>query len=538
MSGTYTPVKGSRRAPVAGAQALGRANPHATIEVSLKLRRKNELPDPQGAPAKTMTRTEFAASYGASQADVDKVTQVLSGFGLAKVGENQSARTLRFSGTVANMESAFQTRLINYAAPSGNYRGRMGPLQVPSELKDIVQGVFGLDNRRVALRRRKFPHATGAHGKDTIPASWYTPAELAKRYNFPAGDGAGQTVGLLEFGGGFFADDLKMFCNLAGVPVPKVKTVSVDGTPTDSVDGTEGETMLDVEVVAGVCPKSTIVVYFSHWDDQGWLNALDAAVHDSDNDPGVVSISWGNAEDTDIWTDQTMAQVNETLKDAVTLGVTICVASGDDGSSDAIGDGHAHADFPGSSPYVLSVGGTTIPSKTSTGDIVWKEGDGLRSDGGGSTGGGVSAVFPRPDWQKDITIQSVNTGAIVGRCVPDVAANADWTASPYLLVVDGKSEPNGGTSAASPLWAALITLINAKRGNRIGYLTPLLYQTDGNGTTIGATGCNDIQSGDNNTDQLGGYKSGPGYDAVSGWGTPNGAQLLAALGDGTAALAA
>jgi len=397
--------------------------------------------------------------------------------------------------------------------------------------------VFGLDNRRVVSRRRASSHAAAVHGNPTIPASWYTPAELAKRYNFPSGDGAGQTVGLLEFGGGYFPDDLKMFCNMTRVDVPTVKTVSVDGTPTNSKDGTEGETMLDVEVVAGVCPKSRIIVYFSHWDDQGWLNALDAAVHDSENDPGVLSISWGNAEDTDIWTDQIMVQVNETLKDAAALGVTICVASGDDGSSDAVADGHAHADFPGSSPYVLSVGGTTIPSKSSAGDVVWKEGDGLRSDGGGSTGGGVSAVFPRPDWQKGITIRSVNPGAIVGRCIPDVAANADWTASPYLLVVDGGFQPNGGTSAASPLWAALITLINAKRGKRIGYLTPLLYQIR-NGATIGATGCNDIQSGDNNTDELGGYRAGPGYDAVSGWGTPNGAKLLAALTDDTAALAA
>lgn len=373
----------------------------------------------------------------------------------------------------------------------------------------------------------------------TIPSSWYTPAELAKHYNFPSGDGAGQTVGLLEFGGGYFPDDLKMFCKLANINVPTVRPVSVDGTPTNSKDGAEGEVMLDVEVVAGVCPKSTIVVYFAHWDDQGWLGALDTAVHDSENDPGVLSISWGSAEDTNIWTHQTMEQVNETLKDAAMLGVTICVASGDDGSSDAIDDGHAHVDFPGSSPYVLSVGGTTIPSKTS-GDIVWKEGDGLRNDNGGSTGGGVSAVFSRPDWQKDITIPSVNPGGIVGRCIPDVAANADWNASPYLLVVDGRAQPNGGTSAASPLWAALIALINAKRGagNRIGYVTPLLYQTNGNGTTIGAAGCTDIQSGDNNTDQLGGYTAGPGYDAVSGWGTPNGAKLLAALSAAPAVSAA
>ena len=110
--------------------------------------------------------------------------------------------------------------------------------------------------------------------------------------------------------------------------------------------------------------------------------------------------------------------------------------------------------------------------------------------------------------------------------MPDVAANADWNASPYLLVVDGKVQGNGGTSAASPLWASLVTLVNQARGagKRIGYLTPLLYQGG-----AGSAGCTDITSGDNVTATVGGYRAGPGYDAVSGWGTPNGKQLLAAL---------
>jgi kumamolisin len=192
---------------------------------------------------------------------------------------------------------------------------------------------------------------------------------------------------------------------------------------------------------------------------------------------------------------------------------------------------------------VLSVGGTTIMALGSPeGDIVWKEGDGLRADNGGSTGGGVSAVFARPDWQANVKIQSVNPGAIVGRCIPDVAANADWNASPYLLVVDGKAQPNGGTSAATPLWASLIALINEQRGagNRIGYLTPVLYQSQSGanaGNTVGSQGCIDVDSGNNNTDAIGGYSAGSGYDAVSGWGIPNGQKLQAALPPAAAAAA-
>ena len=174
--------------------------------------------------------------------------------------------------------------------------------------------------------------------------------------------------------------------------MPEVKAISTDGTPTDSKDGAEGEVMLDVEIVAGICPKAKIAVYFAEWGDQGWISALDAAASDQENDPGVVSASWGLAEGQiwsrgQGWTPSAIQNVNETLKDLVQSQVTVCVASGDDGSSDAFDpvDGLAHVDFPASSPYILSVGGTTIPTKGGTQpDITWKEGDGLRSDRGGA----------------------------------------------------------------------------------------------------------------------------------------------------------
>ena len=170
-------------------------------------------------------------------------------------------------------------------------------------------------------------------------------------------------------------------------------------------------------------------------------------MHDAKNNPSVISVSWGNPEDVGIWTQAAMSAVNETLKEAALAGITVCVSAGDDGSSDAYLDGHAHADFPASSPYVLAVGGTSIPKRTAPlPDIVWFEGDGLRQDNNpnsGSTGGAVSAVFDPPAWQEGIGIASVNPGGKPGRCLPDLAANADWTVSPYLLVVDGAPNPMG-----------------------------------------------------------------------------------------------
>jgi kumamolisin len=207
------------------------------------------------------------------------------------------------------------------------------------------------------------------------------------------------------------------------------------------------------------------------------------------------------------------------------------VAAGDDGSDDQVGDGQAHVDFPSSSPYVLAVGGTILQQNTggTVNETAWKDGDGLRQDNGGSTGGGVSVHFLRPDWQT-VTVASVNPGSIDGRVIPDVAADASANTG-YFVVVDGQGGVSGGTSASAPLWAALIALINTSlgAGKQAGYLTPLLYQQGSSGNILGQDVCRDITTGDNSTAAIGGYAAGPGYDAVTGWGVPNGNALLTAL---------
>jgi kumamolisin len=532
---SHAVVPGSERTHLPGAVATARADAKAVIEVSLKLRRKKPLPVTTRRPAKAMARKAFAASYGASSADIAKVVKTFRGFGLTQVGEaNPATRTVRLRGAIANMERAFQVTLFDYRRVGGDYRGRVGPVYVPVGLKTIVRGVFGLDNRRAARRGRPSSPASAPAGSAAVPSSWYVPSELAQHYSFPAGDGAGQAIGLLELGGGYFPSDLQQFCTLANVPSPPTVTpVSVDGASTSAKDGDEGEVMLDTEIAAGICPKASIVVYFAPNTDAGLIDVLTNAIHDQKNDPGVLSMSWGGPEES--YTKQALNEIGEVLKDAAALGVTVCFASGDDGSSDGVTDGHAHVNFPASSPFALAVGGTTIPVKGSSApDIVWREGTGL-NDGGandGSTGGGVSAIFPRPAWQSQITATSVNPSALAGRCLPDISANADWTKSPYLLFVDGAKQPNGGTSAATPLVASLLTLINAQRpaGKRVGYVTPVLYgPASQGGGAIGSAGCTDVVSGNNDTAAVGGYSAGRGYDAASGWGTPLGAKLAQLL---------
>lgn len=528
-------LPGSARQVRPGAKVLGAAGADEWIEITLKLRRKQPLPEPASRPGPVLSRAELEANYGASPADVEKVRTVLTGLGLTILSEDLSSSSVKAGGPVDIVEEVFGIKLLHYAHEGENYRGRRGNLHVPADLAGIIVGVFGLDTRRmVKMRpRRKRPRSLELARRRAAARSWFFPAELATIYHFPDGDGAGQTVGLLEFGGGYFEDDLVTFCQNANIQkIPVVRTVSVNNTPTDQRDGAEGEVMLDVEVVGGVCPAATIVVYFSTFDENGWISALDTAVHDQEDPLTVISVSWGYAEDAQgAWSEGAIDAINDTLKAAALLGVTVCVAAGDDGSDDQVGDGHAHVDFPSSSPYVLAVGGTTLRKSKSgqLSEVTWKDGDGLRQDNGGSTGGGVSVHFPRPDWQT-VTIQSVNPGSIDGRVIPDVAADASANTG-YWMVVDGQGGASGGTSASAPLWAALIMKINASldKGRQVGYLTPLLYQQGKDGAALGQTCCRDITSGDNITASIGGYTAGKGYDAVTGWGVPDGAKLLDGL---------
>jgi kumamolisin len=455
--------------------------------------------------------------------------------GLDIIGSNATAKSVYVSGPASTMEKVFNVKLISYSHAGGNYRGRIGFVHIPKELEGKVTGVFGLDSRKMISKKKHPGKKASLSIADAVQRAWFFPSELADKYNFPKSDGAGQTIGILEFDGGYFESDLKAFCKIAKVAFPKVIPISVDHTSTTIDNEATVEVMMDVQVIAGVCPKATIPVYFGHFTERGWINILDTAVHDAVNKPSVLSISYGLAEGFDVWTNAAMTAINDAFKQAALLGITICISSGDDGSDAQVGDGHAHVSFPASSPYVLSVGGTNVKIKNGKiNETVWKDGDGLRRDNGGSSGGGTSAVFPKPSWQSGISIVSVNPGAIIGRVVPDVAAHAetDGNTTGYFIVVDGQSQRNGGTSAAAPLWASLIGRINAllPAGKKAGYLTPLLYQQVKASTkTLGTVGCNDITVGDNVSSAAGGYYAKAGYDATTGWGSPNGSSLLTAL---------
>ena len=224
--------------------------------------------------------------------------------------------------------------------------------------------------------------------------------------------------------------------------------------------------LLDIEVVGAVAPGAKIVVYFAPNTSQGFQDALTTAIHDTAHKPSVISISWGGAEST--LDRQAMTAFDSAAQDAAALGVTICAASGDNGSSDGVTDGANHVDFPASSPHILACGGTSLQSANGaiTSETVWNDGA-----QGGAGGGGFSNQFPLPSWQSSAKIKPPAGG---GRGVPDVSGDADPQTG-YNVLVDGKSLVFGGTSAVAPLWSGLIALLNEKLGKPLGFLQPALY---------------------------------------------------------------
>jgi kumamolisin len=500
-------LKGSERAPLAGAHAVGAVDPQELIEVSLFLKRRAALPSAE-TRTRYLTHAEFAVQHGADPADLELIRQFAkeNHLQLLERGDEIERRSVTLAGTASAMEKAFSVELHDYEHPEGTYRGRVGAIQVPEQHASAIQGVFGLDDRAVAKPHYRCHTARGAFGARTTSTS-YSPAQVAEAYGFPNGDAIGQTIGIIELGGGYRPADLQDYFQSLSLQNPRIKTVSVNhgknrpSTPSSA----DGEVMLDIEIAAAVAQGAQIVVYFTPNTDQGFQDAISTAIHDQTNKPSVISISWGGPEST--WTQASMESMDQIAAEAASLGVSITVASGDSGSSDGVNDGQNHVDFPASSPHVLACGGTSLVANGSTieSESVWNDGA-----QGGSGGGGYSIVFDRPAWQAAVVTQAY-------RGVPDVAGDADPETG-YSVRVDGKELVVGGTSAVAPLWAGLIALLNAKLNTRLGFVNPQLYAINR------SAGFHDITQGNN-----GAFQARPGWDAATGLGSPDATGLLDAL---------
>jgi kumamolisin len=518
-------LKGSQRSVVPGAQVVAPANPAERLQVSVLVRRRGTQALQSrlagglaGKKVPHLSREEFAREHGADPRDFAKVRVFAEAHGLLVLEEHAARRTVILSGTVAQFSDALGVQLhqMQLSHGGGAYRGRTGGIYLPTEWDGVVEAILGLDNRPQAAPRFRSRPAPGniQRRRHAAPVS-YTPPQVAALYAYPNATGAGQCIGLIELGGGYQPADLSTYFSELDLSAPQVTAVSVDGatnSPTGDAEGPDGEVMLDIEVAGSIAPQATIAVYFSPNTDAGFLDAITTAIHDTTNEPSVLSISWGGAEST--WTAQAMTAMDEAFQAAATLGITVCVAAGDSGSSDGVGDDANHVDFPASSPNVLACGGTSLVASSGSisTETVWNDGA-----SGGASGGGISSFFPLPAWQEGLSALTTagSTVALTMRGVPDVSGDADPETG-YDVRVDGTDTVFGGTSAVAPLWAALIALINSSTDRAAGFVNPTLYQQPQD--------LRDITQGNN-----GAFAAQTGWDACTGLGSPNGVPLAGVL---------
>jgi kumamolisin len=517
-SHSLVPLTGSHREPLSAAVPAGPVDPQERIELTVVTRRAASLPvGGDGAPAR-ISRAELRDRYGSDPADHELVASALTSLepAIEVTSRDPGSRRLTLAGPAGPLARAFSTELsmVSSPGPRGElvtHRYRSGSLQIPAELNGIIVAVLGFDTRPQAS-----PHFQFAE-PEAVQVS-YTPLQVADIYQFPAGtDGSGQTIGIIELGGGFSTADLDSYFGSLGIAAPSVTAVGVDGAsnvPDQAPQGADGEVLLDIEVAGSVAPGAQQLVYFAPNTDQGFVDAVTDAVQAAPT-PAAVSISWGGPESS--WTAQAMTALDAAIADGVALGVTVTVAAGDNGSSDGVSDGEPHTDFPASSPHALACGGTSLQADPATGAITSES---VWNDSSGATGGGVSETFGLPAWQATAGVPP-NPAAKPGRGVPDVAGNAD-PATGYQVLVDGQQTVIGGTSAVAPLWAALTARLAQSLGKALGQMQPALYAGAEPGQPV--AGLRDITTGNN-----GAYKAGPGWDPCSGLGVPVGSELLTRL---------
>jgi kumamolisin len=533
--GVYIPLPGSKKTLLPNSRSAGPIDASELATVTVRVRsqgdpgalakRVYDLANTPLASRTYLTHEELAAQHGASKEDLDTVEDIAQQHDLTVVHRSAAQRSMTLQGSLGDLLALFRADVQIYHHSSGSYRGRRGEISIPEELSKIVTGVFGFDTRP----KRRSPHrqrlaASGAGGSNGVAAT-----EFAARYNFPTAfagqtlDGSGQTIAIIELGGGYRASDLKLFFQEIGVATPKVSSVSIDrarNAPT-TAESADGEVMLDIEVAGAVAPKAKIAVYYApNNGDKGFLDAISAAVHDTERKPGVISISWGGPE---LSTDQQgIDAFHEIFAAAGALGITICVASGDHGTADLDAndwDQKIHVDHPACDDLVLACGGTQIDQGK---DVVWNDGTPFDQNtpggGGWASGGGISELFGVPAYQKDAKLPvSIDTGKY-GRGVPDVAMSA----TNYFTRVDRSEGASGGTSAVAPLMAALVTRLNQAKKKNVGFMNPFLY------ANLAAGVVRSVDSGTNAIKgTVKGYSAGPGsWDACTGLGTPDGVAIL------------
>lgn len=547
---THVPLPGSKRILPENARLAGEVDPTAMASLTIRVRsgsdkktleqqvlEQSQLPLADRA---YLSHEDYAQQYGATTADLDLVEALAQRHHLLVTHRSPAERSIVLKGTLADLLNAFpaNVRMYHHAA-GGTYRGRHGEIHIPQELEHIVTGVFGFDTCPKERKRHRHtamdvPVPPLPPGLVPMPVQTITPVTVfAERYRFPKDfngqklDGSGQTIAIIELGGGYRTDDLQIYCQKMAVPMPNISAISVDHAQNLSATSNpgDGEVMMDIEVACAVAPMAKYAVYFGQNNgEQGFLDVVSAAVHDAQRKPCIISISWGGPE---ALVDQhSLDEFHQVFLEAAALGITVCVSSGDHGTADmaaADWDKNIHVTHPASDDFVLACGGTQIDTATDQ-DVVWNDGTpfdaGVGDGGGWASGGGVSAMFAVPSYQAKANLPTSLASGKSGRGLPDIA----MCAVNYATRFDGYDGVSGGTSAVAPLMAALVALLNQAKRKNVGFLNPFLYANAAAGIVHEVTsGTNAIK------DTVKGYEAGPGWNACTGLGTPDGAAILAKL---------
>jgi kumamolisin len=515
-----------------------------------------------------LTHEEYEEYQCADDEHVEAVRRFALAHKLEVVDVSRARHDVILEGPARALSQAFHVDLRHFTHTAGAYRGHEGPVHIPAALREAVEAILGLDT----LHHVNRPHPPRAYHKPPHAVALSLP-QLEAFYHFPPETtGRGQRIALIEFAGGYHRDDIALYFKKLGIKRPKISDVFVPGTADDTPVRNDPldrksirqilkaidtdvekahreyglllgefrstvEVTMDLEIAAGLAPGAEFVVIFAPGTCRGLYDAVHKAM---DEGASVISLSWGFLECT--LPGHKIHAVNRVLHDACVLGITVCCASGDDGSrgtGDERSNGLANVNFPASSPYVLACGGTALcwSGEQIEGEIVWNNtvhGSRLAS------GGGVSGWFAAPAYQNRIPVphftrsspkktwMSAEKTALAshrGRGVPDVAASADSDTG-YAIVVGGLDYHGFGTSAAAPLWAALIARLNEGLGRRLGWANRDLYYPEVARTLRPIThGDNDVCDG-----KVAFYRARRRWCGCTGLGTPDGVRLLRALG--------
>ena len=501
-----------------------------------------------------LTPEQYADCFGVSQSDIDKIVSWLSQHGLTLKSVARSRNAIAFGGAASQIGSAFGVRIHSYNVGGEQHYANSTDPTIPVAFQGVVLTIRGLHDFRLKPRLRP-----SAHPRDNLQgAEQLAPDDIATIYNitplYDAGiDGAGQKLAIVGQTD-IIPADIQQYRSYFNLPVNNPTVILVDNQDPgiQANSGDLGESDLDLEFAGAVARNATIYFVTS----TNVEDSLSYAV--TDNVAPIVSTSYGDCE---LDTGSAGAQALEQLgMQANAQGQTVFAASGDAGALDCygLGDGTAidnalSVDMPASLPQVTGVGGTqfnegsgTYWSSTNTSnqasalfyipEIPWNEGFNPQPPAGPeATGGGESVFFTKPSWQTGSGVP--NDGA---RDVPDVSISASPDHDGYLMVSQGSLQIIGGTSVGGPQFAGIAALLShylVKNGfqssQSLGNINPTLYQL---ASVAGVF--HDITTGSNMVPPCqgctaSGYSAGPGYDRVTGLGTPNVYNLVTAWHGGS-----